>query len=199
MYRDVLLNLRPRGTDFICEVQITLTGIAILKKSEQKIYSIMRMASPEALLETYVFSNRTDPSADETQYAQVRSIPGLALQNVDEEKMLPLASAEASTTASAFPSKEVEPVDMKEVVFESLIEEANDLRAALRERDGQIAELRARLAAEQRGESQQAPGGTDTYANGTLISPRTTATHCRRDFFSCSACVNDREGVLPDP
>ena len=33
MYRDVLLNLRPRGTKFICEVQITLTGIAILKKS----------------------------------------------------------------------------------------------------------------------------------------------------------------------
>ena len=57
MYRDVLLNLRPKGSDFICEVQLTLTGISILKKSEQKIYTIARMASAEELLETFVFSN----------------------------------------------------------------------------------------------------------------------------------------------
>merc|ERR1719456_1945059 len=57
MYRDVLVNLRPWGSDFICEVQLTLTGISILKKSEQKIYTIARMASAEELLETFVFSN----------------------------------------------------------------------------------------------------------------------------------------------
>jgi hypothetical protein len=56
MYRDVLLNLRPKGSDFVCEVQLTLTGISILKKSEQKIYTIARMVSAEELQDTYVFS-----------------------------------------------------------------------------------------------------------------------------------------------
>ena len=60
MYRDLLLNLRPKGSDFICEVQITLSGIAILKKSEQNIYSIMRMASAEELQKTFVFSTKPD-------------------------------------------------------------------------------------------------------------------------------------------
>ena len=56
MYRDILMNIRPKGKKVICELQITLTGIAILKKSEQKIYSIMRMGKGEELLQTYVFS-----------------------------------------------------------------------------------------------------------------------------------------------
>jgi len=56
MYRDVLVNIRDSGSGLIYEVQITLTGIAILKKSEQKIYSIVRMASGQELLETFVFS-----------------------------------------------------------------------------------------------------------------------------------------------
>jgi hypothetical protein len=58
MYRDVLVNLRPKGSDFICEVQLTLTGISILKKSEQKIYTLARMTSPEELLGTFVFSEQ---------------------------------------------------------------------------------------------------------------------------------------------
>merc|ERR1719248_293125 len=35
-YRDVMLNLAMKdgGIDFICEVQVTLSGISILKKSE---------------------------------------------------------------------------------------------------------------------------------------------------------------------
>ena len=49
MYRDVLMNLRPKGSDFICEVQLTLTGISILKKSEQKIYTLARMTSAKEL------------------------------------------------------------------------------------------------------------------------------------------------------
>merc|ERR1719443_1126846 len=61
MYRDVLVNIRDPDSGLICEVQITLTGVAILKKSEQKIYSIMRMASEEELLETSVFSRPADP------------------------------------------------------------------------------------------------------------------------------------------
>merc|ERR1719506_3045972 len=56
MYRDVNLNLRPKGSQFVVEVQLTLTGISILKKSEQKIYTLARMASAEELLGTSVFS-----------------------------------------------------------------------------------------------------------------------------------------------
>jgi len=58
MYRDVLVNIRDPDFGLICEVQITLSGIAILKKSEQKIYSIIRMASAEELQETFVFTER---------------------------------------------------------------------------------------------------------------------------------------------
>merc|ERR1719443_2183595 len=60
MYRDVNLSIRPKGSEFICEVQLTLTGIAILKKSEQKIYTLARMASAKELLETSVFSEQRD-------------------------------------------------------------------------------------------------------------------------------------------
>jgi hypothetical protein len=60
MYRDILINLRPRGSDFICEVQLSFTGIMILKKSEQKIYSLLRMTSADELLDTYVFSGKQD-------------------------------------------------------------------------------------------------------------------------------------------
>merc|ERR1719443_1777137 len=68
MYRDVLVNIRDPDSGLICEVQITLTGVAILKKSEQKIYSIMRMASGQELLDTCVFSRRTSSiSANEMQ------------------------------------------------------------------------------------------------------------------------------------
>merc|ERR1719421_1854148 len=69
MYRDVLVNLRPKGSDFICEVQLTLTGISILKKSEQKIYTLARMTFADELLDTFVFSAQpervmsTQPSA----------------------------------------------------------------------------------------------------------------------------------------
>ena len=58
MYRDILINIRPKGKKFIFEVQITLTGIAILKKSEQKAYSILRMVHAEELMQTYVFSRK---------------------------------------------------------------------------------------------------------------------------------------------
>merc|ERR1712046_394096 len=62
MYRDVLVNLRPKGSNFICEVQLTLTGISILKKSEQKIYTLARMASAEELAGTFVFSEQHESS-----------------------------------------------------------------------------------------------------------------------------------------
>jgi hypothetical protein len=61
MYRDINLNLRPKGSEFVVEVQLTLTGISILKKSEQKIYTLARMASAEELLGTFVFSQFVVP------------------------------------------------------------------------------------------------------------------------------------------
>merc|ERR1719235_1996470 len=66
-YRDVQLNLRPKGSDFICEVQLTLTGISILKKSEQYIYTLARMTSPEELVDTFVFSEPDDAVAAATE------------------------------------------------------------------------------------------------------------------------------------
>merc|ERR1719271_2066180 len=60
MYRDVNLNLRLKGSQFVFEVQLTLTGISILKKSEQKIYTLARMASAEELLGTFVFSEHRE-------------------------------------------------------------------------------------------------------------------------------------------
>ena len=62
-YRDVQLNLRPKGSNFICEVQLTLTGISILKKSEQSIYTLARMASGKELTDTFVFSERHEFSS----------------------------------------------------------------------------------------------------------------------------------------
>jgi len=46
-------------------VQVTLSGISILKKSEQLVYTLMRMAYPQELATTYVFSsgNTDDKSA----------------------------------------------------------------------------------------------------------------------------------------
>ena len=58
MYRDILINIRPKGKQFICEVQITLTGIAILKKSEQKAYSILRMVGLNSELQRWLHCRR---------------------------------------------------------------------------------------------------------------------------------------------
>jgi hypothetical protein len=58
MYRDVMLNIeipREGGDPFIAELQVVLSGIAILKKSEQVVYSIMRMKRPADLLDIFVF------------------------------------------------------------------------------------------------------------------------------------------------
>jgi hypothetical protein len=103
MYRDILINLRPKGSDFICEVQLTLTGIMILKKSEQKIYSLMRMASASELLGTFVFST---PREDEF----VQQMPVLAEEGAkkvgDETSIVPVPKSRASskTTCASSPS-----------------------------------------------------------------------------------------------
>merc|ERR1712230_331395 len=58
MYRDVMLNVevpREGGPAFIAELQVALSGIAILKKSEQVVYTVMRMRRPADLVGTFVF------------------------------------------------------------------------------------------------------------------------------------------------
>ena len=46
---------REGGAPLIAEVQVTLSGISILKKSEQTVYTIMRMKRPADLIDTFVF------------------------------------------------------------------------------------------------------------------------------------------------
>merc|ERR1719321_298151 len=63
MYRDVMLNVEMKtasGLPFVCEIQVTLSGVTILKKSEQNVYTLMRMESPRELRETFVFSQAPD-------------------------------------------------------------------------------------------------------------------------------------------
>jgi hypothetical protein len=88
MYRDILLNLKPHGSDCICEVQVTLTGISILKKSEQKIYSVTRMKSAEELKETSVYSAPHDSMPDVRKGAdsQRTLVPGAT-----EDEVLPFS------------------------------------------------------------------------------------------------------------
>ena len=55
LYRDINLNLElplKGGESFICEVQVMLSGITILKKSEQAVYTVMRMTSASDLRAT---------------------------------------------------------------------------------------------------------------------------------------------------
>jgi len=61
-YRDVMLNVEmigPDGLPFICEIHVMLASIAILKKSEQKVYTIMRMQRATELRDIFVFSKET--------------------------------------------------------------------------------------------------------------------------------------------
>merc|ERR1712118_111061 len=66
MYRDVMLTVevpREGGPAFIAELQVALSGIAILKKSEQVVYTVMRMKQPAELVGTFVF-DREDVAVD---------------------------------------------------------------------------------------------------------------------------------------
>ena len=54
---------REGGPPFIAELQVALSGIAILKKSEQVVYTVMRMKQPAELVGTFVF-DREDVAVD---------------------------------------------------------------------------------------------------------------------------------------
>jgi hypothetical protein len=89
----------------ICEVQITLSGIAILKKSEQKVYSIMRMASGQELLETFVFSRRADSSsASGTAFPEKKRVA--AEKKRIPEKTGPWATPSVSRPEQPYATKE---------------------------------------------------------------------------------------------
>merc|ERR1719440_1349496 len=69
MYRDVMINVevpREDGPPFIAELQVALSGIAILKKSEQAVYTIMRMQHAADLQDTFVFDTLQNRVADPT-------------------------------------------------------------------------------------------------------------------------------------
>merc|ERR1711937_196769 len=69
MYRDVMLNIeipRKGGDPFIAELQVALSGISILKKSEQVVYTIMRMKRPADLVDTFVFDHDLDAPLSST-------------------------------------------------------------------------------------------------------------------------------------
>jgi hypothetical protein len=75
MYRDVMLNVEMKtqsGLPFVCEIQVTLSGVTILKKSEQLVYTLMRMESPQELCETSVFSQAPNEHASPTCPAPLR-------------------------------------------------------------------------------------------------------------------------------
>jgi hypothetical protein len=77
MYRDVMLNVEMKtasGLPFVCEIQVTLSGITILKKSEQLVYTLMRMESPRELHDTSVFSAK-DADAKPSPLAAAVSSP----------------------------------------------------------------------------------------------------------------------------
>ena len=64
-----MLNIevpREDGPPFIAELQVALSGIAILKKSEQAVYTIMRMQHAADLQDTFVFDTLQDRVADPT-------------------------------------------------------------------------------------------------------------------------------------
>jgi hypothetical protein len=100
-YRDVNLNISVefpgRETEFICEVQLTLSTISILKKSEQKIYSLLRMENPAELREQYVFSRKTeeDESTVLTSHSAVSTVSTglLHLENVPQDSANALSAA----------------------------------------------------------------------------------------------------------
>jgi hypothetical protein len=79
-YRDVNLNIPikfpGREAEFVCEVQVTLSTISILKKSEQKMYSLLRMEDPAELREQYVFSRKTEE--DESTVMTTHSVLSIA-------------------------------------------------------------------------------------------------------------------------
>jgi hypothetical protein len=115
-YRDVNLvieasfpGLSGEETKFLCEVQLTLSPIAILKKSEQKIYSLMRMASPQELRDQFVFSRKQeeDESTVKTYASASSDVPSGAMSPgapaLSREDALAAAGLTGNLEDSMFP------------------------------------------------------------------------------------------------
>lgn len=77
-YRDINLSVEartPSGHPLVCEIQLTLSGIAILKKSEQRCYQIMRMEQACELAQTHVFSGEALSPAGDSAHAASEPAP----------------------------------------------------------------------------------------------------------------------------
>lgn len=81
-YRDINLSVEartPSGHPLVCEIQLTLSGIAILKKSEQRCYQIMRMEQACELAQTHVFSGEALSPAGDSAHAASEPAPAACL------------------------------------------------------------------------------------------------------------------------
>ena len=106
MYRDVMLNVevpREGGDPFIAELQVTLSGISILKKSEQTVYSIMRMKRPADLLDTFVF-DREDIGMPQPRSPKLEGEESVVLPISGPFQPLPAPGNDAGKNDSAKPT-----------------------------------------------------------------------------------------------
>jgi hypothetical protein len=117
MYRDVLINLRPKGSNLICEVQLTLTGISVLRKSEQNIDMLARMKSAVELTDTFVFSKH-----GEARYGQATA----ARATVDCRTAASVVGKISSKTTTI--STAVSDADVNLSIAPPDAEESEDLR-----------------------------------------------------------------------
>jgi hypothetical protein len=130
-YRDVNLTVEMSAgeTTLLCEIQFTLSPIAILKKSEQKIYSLMRMESPEELREQFVFSRKSEEDESTVMTYQSAS-SGMDTPGVNQSKASALAAAGLTTDLPEEPisqSPEVAEFNGEETQKSSERAEAGDV------------------------------------------------------------------------
>ena len=156
------------------ELQVALSGIAILKKSEQVVYTIMRMKRSADLLDTFVFDHEEIDMPE----------PGSPKPEVQESAIFPVLGSSQPLPLSG-PSGGEEAQDyglVEETNLRVLVAERN---AAYKERDEAIKHAKqiekdfAKLKEELRGLGNQAQsmGTTDD-----LRAP----FRCGVDLLSCA-------------
>ena len=114
------LHDQHRAAKFVCEVQLQLSTISILKKSEQKIYSLLRMEDPAELLEQYVFSRKTeeDESTVPTSMTNISAVSGASLAlspAVPQEYASALSAAGLTGGTAQNPLLEIDDEDRGQV------------------------------------------------------------------------------------
>ena len=91
---------------FYLRLQVALSGIAILKKSEQVVYTVMRMKQPAELVGTFVF-DREDVAVDINITEPESAAEGVARnRGLKKEEVMGLEETTASKSWSRSSSKE---------------------------------------------------------------------------------------------